>query len=906
MGASKKSGRSKRRQGQNTQNVKALNSVKDKNGYFTGTAVPETGPLPRCVSQLLKSSNYGELFESCSDLGFYATNAKHFSSLFLAGVPQRLAVLLSRLPLDPSASLPATAMPLDDESKTSEGVLSKLHLAIIQYQIAAAEALRNFITNSCSDEVMDALTSQKYVEAEGQGMTYSAILLSQVFGCWSLIKEVHSWLMMENIVLSVCTAGGEDEEVGDVEMEVEAAPPIHESARKERQARRAIRMYFSLLQLQEQLYQLALVSIDGSEEVANDFSQPRVAAEILRQLEVCMKETEQIMSRVPSVFSTDGSAEGTAEPRGGFSFFRREALLLTNLLAAGGDMLQTLSTDNTLLASCFSDLEADSELGVTVVQMSWMNSIAQGAYSSPWVCSQTPQIPLQSFPTPTVHTAPDSCASQDPERSSCNYQEYLLELEKDFIHLQVLRFTLSIQGTLLNLFPSGNNISQVLPLCVQVLSVFMPIQQWRQALPLLEDSCKLPEEIRNMVVRITTNRLRAAKTAIEVLHGCVVFIGEQNEDHLEDEAAFAKNPLSLLLYQSNTLHVLGCVLKDALWMVESAEEVTTDALRQTEQRALRLAAASNSEVTVIQFVILATEVGVWQLGSTLLLMVSPASLGELSVIWRAMLAAVHHRTELLSNAAAHAVITESVSGTEAYASAAEVYTIASASPAARHMLWLQLKSLTQILWTLARKQSALQQSYLDCTNNLRAEPQDLDLLTRLVWEKDCPYSVSQACVATVGFLAASFQQKSSVHAAACSAQALLTRAGGPFSLADLEERVIKTNPPTDLRERHVWLSRLQRVDEVVSVRSEAANTLMDLFSDERYDTEVYLPLRIQQSLQVFFQQLCQHITAREQLGKSFWKNYRVHLAPPSGFSLWIEVKDNLEGFLSYKKAHAHA
>lgn len=314
----------------------------------------------------------------------------------------------------------------------------------------------------------------------------------------------------------------------------------------------------------------------------------------------------------------------------------------------------------------------------------------------------------------------------------------------------------------------------------------------------------------------------------------------------------------------------------------------------------------------MQFVILSTEVGIWQLGNTLLLMVSPASLGELSIIWRAMLAAVRHRTELLSEAALRAATStedgfpNTTDQPGAYEAVAKVYTIACDSPAARHLLWLQLKSLVEILWIVVRKQSAVQGSYLNCSNTLGAEPIHMDLLTRLVWEKDCPYSVAQACVATVGFLAASFQNVASVTAAASSAQALLTRCGGALSISELESGVMQVSPPTAIRERHAWLSRLQRVDEVVSVRCEAANALIDLFSDERYDQQVYLPLHLQRTLQTFFQQLRPHIAAREQITKFFWKNYRVKLSPPRGSMLWSEVKDNLEGFLAYKRTHAKA
>lgn len=887
-------------------------SIEHENeGESFSVALP-TAPspsLPRCVLQLMNSKHYGELEESCGDVGVYATDYRHFGSLVAARVPERLAELLSFLPLDASGNGSPFLTAAENATETTGSPLQKLHQGIIRCQTAAAGALRNFITHSSADEVVDALTSGCYTAANGERISYSAVLLTHVFGCWSLINDVRAYVPLDDHLLATCSDEVE-EDIEAVEMEDSTTEnPL--SRIEERQVRRAIRLYFSLLLLQEQIYQLALISVDGSEDVANDFSQPRVVSEVLRQLEVCMTKTESILAHTPSVFAVSEVVTNDTPNKGGrFYFHRREALLLTNLATAAGDMLQTLSTDNPLLVSSFFNVVTDGESGVTAIQRTWLDSIVQATTPLSWINSQSPAISFESLGEGETTITDERSVSGGTSRPS--YWERLVELQKDFVYLQMLRFTLSIQGMLFNLSPSSENMSRVLPLTVQVLSTFMPIQQWRQVLPLLEESCAVPEGIRNMVVRMTTNRLRSAKAAIDILHCCVTFIGEQNDESLDDETAFTKNPLSSLLYQHNALHVVGLVLKDALWMTEFTDAKNIDILLQSEQRALRLSAASNSEVTMMQYVILSTEVGIWQLGNTLLLMVSPASLGELSIIWRAMLSAVRYRTELLSDAALHAATStedgssSSMGQSEAYEAVAKVYTIACESPAARHLLWLQLKSLVEILWIVVRKQSAVQGSYLDCSNTLGAEPIHMDLLTRLVWEKDCPYSVAQACVATVGFLAASFQDVASVTAAASSAQALLTRSGGALSISDLEGGVMQASPPTATRERHAWLSRLQRVDEVVSVRCEAANTLIDLFSDERYDQQVYLPLCLQRALQMFFQQLRPHIAAREQITKFLWKNYHVKLSPPRGSTLWAEVKDNLEGFLVYKRTHAKA
>eukprot|EP00796_Vickermania_ingenoplastis_P008448 gene8448-5926_t len=821
----------------------------EDDGSAAAAEVGVTTHLPRCVS-LLQSASYADLAEACGDLTFYATQAKQHGALLGAGVPQRLAELLAPPPLDPSS---AAADPLP----------RRLHQGIVNMQVSAAEALINCITNSSCDEAVDALAShQGFADTAGQPVAYGSLLLGKILQTWSLVAEARRFVPQDEAGLASFYGGSAADDDDDDNEDADG--------RSASSSRRTIRLYFTLLHLHEQLLRLADVSADGCEAVAAAFSTPPAAAALLQQLEDTTTTAWTAVQREPLCTGDASSA-----------FLQQEAGLHAHVAAAVADALQTLSADNPGLAACFTCLvpEGAESSGVTPRQKGWLDQLVNGSSHLEW---------LQAQPT---------------ELAVPHEGGHRLELERLCVVHQLLHSTLAVQAMLVNLFPSAENVRRVLPLTVQVLSTFKPIRQWRHALPFLQASCGLEEEARAGIVRLTTGRLRCAKTAIEVLNSCVAFICEGNADGVEDEVGFGKNPLAAVLFETNALHVFGSVLKDALWLSEEDPAGDLNVLRSGEQRALRLAAQSNSEVTTMQFVILSTEVGVWNLASSLLLMVAAESLGETPAIWRAMISAVQNRSELLRLAyladAAHAAAPQPSSTPEAL-----VHSVATESPAARHLLWLQIKALVQILWTLGRKQSNSQGTYF-AANFLGAVPADVDLLTRLAWEKECPPAVTQACVAAVGFICCSFQTSEAAAVAARFASAILQNAGGAVPLSDLEGGVLRTGMPTTPKERQTWLARLQRADTWVDTRCEAANTLIDMFSDERYDTDVYLPLNQQRVLINFHQQLRPHLGARQRVAKELWKNYRVE-APPIRIDWWAEVDENLEGFISYKKQNTRA
>lgn len=822
----------------------------------------EDPQLPQCVIKL-ESLNFDELEEACEELTFYATQSKLLPSLVAVGVPERLVKILCK-PVLELGSMQATL---------SEGFSEKKCSGTLHAQIAAAEALRNFFTNSEDYEVADILGRSQFTLLNGENCTFSRVLHSFISGTWALIKEAHSYVPRDEHMMALWNSAEDDE----------AALKEHSEAQlsinyERLRASRAIKLYFTLLRYLEQLMLLLVVVVDGSEEVAASFSHPAIVSGLLRQLETFITESMKILEKESSVFDSNAALMVAEAHNGGsHSFFRQEATLLVNLASATSDVLHTLSSDNEQLATSMSATVEDETLGVTPAQISWLDSVVDGSNRLSWL-SQLPEL--------------------DP---TCG----VLTLQKEWMRYQLLQATLSLQGTLVNLFPSKANLLRVLPLTVQVLSSCKPFQQWQKALPLLEESCAIEEDVRSIIIQVVISRLRAGKAATSVLSNCVGYVCEHNAENEDDEVAFKNNTLSPILFELGAIHIFGEMLKDGLSMSnKGGEESVVDALRKHEQRALREVAKSNPEVTTIQFVILATEVTLWDLASSLLLMVPAASLGTPSSIWRAMINAVEERSELIRIAAeaSNRALDTRLTLDQQLPSQA-LTNVATESPAARHLFWLQLKSLIQILWTLLRKQSSAHGGYLDCTNIVQAIPSDVDLLTRIAWEKDCPPGLCQACVAAVGYLCAAFHDPKAVQVAARFAAGVLLNAGGySCSLIDLESKVIQTGFPSLARDRHVWLSRLQRADEFVTVRCEAANTLIDLFSDERYDDMVYLPLEVHRSLRSYMQQLHTYMSARDRVAKDLFKHYRFQ-APPMGLSFWTEINENLEGFLQYKKQH---
>ncbi|CCW61316.1 unnamed protein product [Phytomonas sp. EM1] len=348
-----------------------------------------------------------------------------------------------------------------------------------------------------------------------------------------------------------------------------------------------------------------------------------------------------------------------------------------------------------------------------------------------------------------------------------------------------------------------------------------------------------------------------------------------------------------------------------------ADSPDPDVMQRREQHLLREVAKENAEVTTMQFLILSMEVTVWNVASLLLLMVPVESLGDPSQVWSAILRAVEQRYVLLSAATASDDET-----------ALPPSSIAAESASARQLLWLQLESLVQMLWTLQRKQAKARGGVLHGSNQqLHAGKSDVDLLIRLAWERRegggvskvgkkeaqplvCMPTLTQACVGAIGLLCVSFGEVEATLVGASFALAILASYGNdsaataPSSLLQLDGGMALsgTSHLANPAERRAWLQRLFAVDGIVSARVEAANALMDFFLDERYDIEVYIPQGVHQKLSIFLVQLREYIKQRLMISK-FWKrNYQI-VAEPEDFEQWQEIEENLVGFLEYKAQH---
>eukprot|EP00331_Platyophrya_macrostoma_P015398 CAMPEP_0176473196 /NCGR_PEP_ID=MMETSP0127-20121128/42165_1 /TAXON_ID=938130 /ORGANISM="Platyophrya macrostoma, Strain WH" /LENGTH=666 /DNA_ID=CAMNT_0017868151 /DNA_START=17 /DNA_END=2014 /DNA_ORIENTATION=+ len=340
---------------------------------------------------------------------------------------------------------------------------------------------------------------------------------------------------------------------------------------------------------------------------------------------------------------------------------------------------------------------------------------------------------------------------------------------------RLLRLCVALAGTLVNCAPNEQNATRVLPIINYALTA-LPFKEWCRVLPLLSEDCNLADEVRTLAVSQSTDRLRSLQAAVDLLGTIVSFVCEAHHDEEDDEVAFMQNPHAALLSNSGVFSNVGEVIKDLLQPFPDA----------TCMRALR-EATPKGDASTLQHLFLSVEVGVFGLASTLLMMLPVASLGPFNVVWRAIVSALQRRYELAT-------------------ADAESLTIATESPAALNLLFLQLESLAEMSWTVQRK---------DTSGASEVQPQDLDVFTRLAWSPKASAETKIFSVGTVSCVGMRYRSTSIEAMTACSR----------FCNGML-------------------------VDEAttVDVRAEAANSLMDLFDNEAYDETLYVPLGLHASL----------------------------------------------------------
>ncbi|CCW69090.1 unnamed protein product [Phytomonas sp. Hart1] len=930
--------------------------------------------LPVCV-QKLQSTDWAELEEACRDICYFALRPKHHANFLQAKVPLHL----SRLLFFPSSVL---------NGESSQLSTSSLQRDVIYTQIAVAETLRNLITNSQEDEVLDLLTSGDSSECNScvasvllPPITDFARLLGDLLrNVYLCVKEAHQGIDPHDCMLD----NDDENENGnnkDNNKNNRVEPPltvgqgnftfphqVHNKKQKNNQSRN----YLLLLALLEEILRLLTVSLEATTSNTTDFttalkrvngclcitevfSLPETLHLLLEILEGSASTAWENLHHPAGYFSNftslsqgafpgnDGSVLPPEVPRSDAvtihpmmlafrTFKQEETKRLASIASATADVFYALSPGNATMATFLGQDDgglptspAGSSLSAS--QVVFLEQVVEAAQLRGW-WEGAPEGPsLMGSSTPTT----------------------ALSLTWHCLHGQLLQMTLALQGALLQARPGPELIRRVLPTLTGVLQGALPLRLWRGALPLLladgppsreRREGGLPDEAcRTAGVGLVTGRLRCALAAMRAFQALTEALcrGNPPDPGLDDDVAFARNPHAALLRESGGLHVFGLLLQDILGLERGGTptqgERNEDVVRRRELHLLREAAQSNAEVTTLQFLILSIEVVVWGTASVLLLMVPVESLGDPTRVWWAILRAVEQRYGLLVAANTTTNIDnlceEDIAAEEEGGSSLQPSNIAAESSSARHLLWIQLESLVQMLWTLQRKQARTQGGVLHSSNErLRTEKREVDLFIRLAWErreakapsagKSGEYasslcvmpSLTQACVGTVGLLCTSFREVEATLVGARFAITILTRyesdrsVGSTSSLLQLDGGVLLSGKTliTNPTERKVWQQKLFTVDSIVSVRAEAANTLMDFFLDERFDKDVYVPEGIHKNLSSFLSQLREYIKQRLMINK-FWKHNYQDAVEPDDLEQWQEIAENLDGFLDYKEEH---
>ncbi|KAK7198385.1 hypothetical protein NESM_000797900 [Novymonas esmeraldas] len=867
-------------------------------------ALPPTSLAP-CVRQLRESTDYSALEEACGDVAHFGLQSRHHSAFVAAAVPQRLAqLLLATSPYD-------TTTAARSDAATAAGTVPEPHRGVLYMQVAAAEALRSLITNSEQDLVVDLLTSADVEAVCGGSFTDGLVRL--LHADWNHILVARRSTTPEDW-MQVYTGDDDDAAAVAATADVEATPA--EATTAHRRRGNSCNVYFTLLRHLEEVLVLTASCVEASEACAEAVSQPAALLLLLDVLRSATTTTWETLLHPSANYylaeSTSTAAVTSETVLAMRAYKRREADLLASLAVSVGDVLLLLSPENPMLAHVFTGAGAggggggaSASMVASAEQRAFLNTAVDAVDLRAWLAGK-----------PTIEAQLQERLSDGAALPSfLGPQHSAMALERERVLHDLLRATLHLHGMLLHIAPVADNIQRVLPLLSDALhKVSLPMRVWCGVLPLLMGTAECADdEVRVAATRLATHRLRSTQSAVRLLCVVVNAIGEKNnsELHGDDEAAFAANPLAALLQSGSLLYAVGLLLKDVLWMspyidadVEGGVSSPSDVMAR-QQRALRAEASTNAAAAEVQMVLLSTEVNVWEVASTLLLMLPVESLGEPALTWRAIQHAVRSRYGLHLDAVAAEAADE---GGEVRASS-----IIQCSPSTHRLLWMQLEALGQMLWTLQRKQAKAHANAAGGAavpfNHVQATAADVDLLVRLSWETPASALLKQSCVGAVGLLCASMQDADAVATATRFALAVALNGGSATAavvtgrtLLDIYAQLVPAATPTLAAEQRGWLQQLAVVDSVATVRCEAANTLVDLFLDERYDTSVYWPLGVQDVLRGFAAQLTAYVKRRQQLNKETRRRGLVSTETPDA-EQWAELLDNLGGFLAYKAQH---
>lgn len=413
-------------------------------------------------------------------------------------------------------------------------------------------------------------------------------------------------------------------------------------------------------------------------------------------------------------------------------------------------------------------------------------------------------------------------------------------------------------GVLLNSAPTEANVRCVLPVLGAALS-HAPLAGIQRALPLLARDCALAPEVRAAGVGQAVERLRALQAALDVASTALGVACEAHGDEEDDEAAFGRNALRPALVAPN-----GGLVPAVLGLARTVLAPIDDAIARTALRSATL----NSDVAQFQQLYISVEVGVCSALSAVMLLVPLASVGPAPGIWRATMTALQERLGMLHardqnvaardaakrrRAATEEDLEDAGTGDADPDDAAGLRPGIFASPHARAQLMLQLESLAEVCWTIQRK---------DVAGAALPDAADLDSFTRLAWETG---TTESARVFSIGAVA----QMAAKTAKAGDASGELNKVCGKFCVGMLGDSGPDSASPS--------------LDVCVA----AADALIDLYSDERFDATAYVPLRMHAALKAFAPVLAAAVKSLPRRTPQ-----RAQCS---------EVLENLTGFLEYKR-----
>nr|CCC91758.1 conserved hypothetical protein [Trypanosoma congolense IL3000] len=888
---------------------------------------------PSCVTKLY-AQDWGAVEEACANITIFALQPHAHATLLSHAVPQRLAeLLISAVPASKSGVCAVGG------GEASEEQPFRIHRGVLHVKSAAAGALRNLIVSSVDDAVVDTLAAATVSnnaltrmrgfdrdkdEEEGNPLisvmspSSSAIaevedgergiqvvfrdelvaLVTSMWRCVSVLLQNAAPCFLSGTTGRLAEASGDNGTAasggaGEIDASDSAGGCIGEVSAVVDNI-----PLFSLLRTIEEVLQLVAVCVEGNEQMASSFSTGPAVGSLLHMIEVTTRAAWEALAcpPQPAVGCTDGASLHQQLCKW------RQAEIFATVAVAASEVLHVLSSENEALSTFLLSAEAMAP------HQAFLTSALDAEQVMSWLQSDV---------------CPPSPAAANTDVGGV--EASILAVAKQNVLYQLCEVSLHVQGALINVSSTPANAARVLPLVVTVLNCHPPHNEWSRTVPLLMETCRLPEELRMGYLSRSQWRLRCVQAAVHVLHVVVDLICNLNEPNVEDEVAFKNNEAAKVLFSHNAMFVVGKLMRDALRMPDNAAQASSNSARMSRspslpqgngsdgaggttgfnygcvqqeedvvvERALRAVAStsgSDSVITKLQRLVLSNEVGVWSLANTLLLMVGWGELGDTpSGIWRAIINALERRAQLLSRE-----LQESVSDASVTHSTTPSSLTSSGKLKGGHLLRLQLESLLQMSWTLQRKQTAAAGGPLQVVNHLGARPSDVDLITRLAWESGTSSQQRQACVAVVCSICGSLHCEEATSTAARFALAILRAEGRVLEWTS-------SPPPGSRDERRRWLMSFTEADGEWRVRCEAANQLMDLFLDEQHHESVYLPLRVHAALTSFVQQFQTYSRRRLQQQRDIMRNYKLALPGFDEEGNLSEVVENLTAFVEYKR-----